>query len=323
MVNASSHLLVSKKKAVVLLFSLYAFILSLIVLPFAIHGDQEHYIAFYNALPGLSFFEGYIAQKNMLGSSEPGYFIFSYLSSVVLNVDRVLVFAALNTILAALIINWIANNRVSILVICLISINFYLLVLFFSAERLKLAFIFFVLYLTYLSSFRVLFLVGSIFTHVQLVVFLISKAILDSISSLKILANLKLNRKVVSVLFMAFLGVSLLVLLQEHLMGKMEYYISHSSVLGLFKVLLFMLMSLYYAWPKRLEIFALFIPILVFTAFFGGERFAILGYFVFMFYGLQVSRGLNLGVIATSSYFAVKGILFLDNVFVYGDGFYR
>jgi hypothetical protein len=103
----------------------------------------------------------------------------------------------------------------------------------------------------------------------------------------------------------------------------MERYISQSGVLGLFKVLLFMLMSLYYAWPKRLEIFALFIPILVFTAFFGGERFVILGYFVFMFYGLQVSRGLNLGVIATSSYFAVKGILFLDNVFVYGDGFYR
>ena len=190
-VNIFESLKVSKSKVVVFSFSLYAFFLSMGILPFAMYGDQEHYIKFYNALAGLSFLEGYTAQQDLLGTSEPGYFLFSYISAIWLNLDRVLLFSILNTVLAYVVINWIVKNNVSTLVVVLLSVNFYLLILFFSSERLKLATIFFVLYLSCSGRYKFVFLAGSIFTHVQLIVFLISGFILNFISSISSLTRLK------------------------------------------------------------------------------------------------------------------------------------
>ncbi len=127
----------------------------------------------------------------------------------------------------------------------------------------------------------------------------------------------------VYLLFVIIFGIAVLVVLQEHLVNKMGVYINQLGIVGVSKVFLFLLMTLYYAWSKRTEIIALFFPILILAFLFGGERLVIFGYFIFMYYGLQSHRGLNLGVVVTSFYFAVKGVLFLYDVVVYGDGFYN
>ena len=53
----------------------------------------------------------------------------------------------------------------------------------------------------------------------------------------------------------------------------------------------------------------------------GGDRVNIFGYFAFLYYGLQIRRGWNFGVLATSLYFTYSSIGFLINVFQLGDGF--
>jgi hypothetical protein len=41
-----------------------------------------------------------------------------------------------------------------------------------------------------------------------------------------------------------------------------------------------------------------------------------------MYYALQYNRGLNVVVIATSIFFAIKGFVFMKVAMEYGDGFY-
>ena len=55
---------------------------------------------------------------------------------------------------------------------------------------------------------------------------------------------------------------------------------------------------------------------------FGGERVNMFGYFVFMYFALQVNRGVNLGVILTTLYFSYQTYFFVENIILYGDGFY-
>lgn len=109
--------------------------------------------------------------------------------------------------------------------------------------------------------------------------------------------------------------------MQDHIVVKISYYLNSSDFFGSLKVVFFMMLSFFYAKKKVFEIATLFFPILIFTFFFGGERLVIFGYFIFMFYGLQNNNGLNFGVLGSSLYFSIKGLFFLQNIFLYGDGF--
>jgi hypothetical protein len=308
-----------KNKLITLLFVVYSFFLSLFFLPLAVNGDQIFYIQFYNMVSDFSFLEGYGLQINLLGSAEPGYFVFSYFFSN-LYFDRVLLFSFLNSLLAYLVIRWAVINKISIFVVLLISLNFYLMVLFFSSERLKLALIFFLLYLALESKLRSAFLFASIITHVQLIPFLVSILLRDFVHKFNDFFSGKIDYLFFVILF--FL-IGVLYFLSDHLINKIEAYSSQGGFLGLFKILLFMTLSIYYCRKKALDVILNFFPVLLLSFFFGAERLAILGYILFMYYGVQFRGGLNFGVIVLSFYFLVKGVFLLYNVFYFGDGFFE
>lgn len=170
------------------------------VFPFAVNGDQLHYIKFYDELPNLSFLEAYIAQNNMLSSLEPGYLFVTYIASSFLGLDRQIFFSIINSTIAYLVAFWMVKNRVSIIVFLLTAVNFYVLVLFFSADRLKLAFLFFVLYLLTTNKYKFVFFLMSMFTHVQMVVFLISKFALNFFLGLRGIRESLINSSVSTIL---------------------------------------------------------------------------------------------------------------------------
>lgn len=66
----------------------------------------------------------------------------------------------------------------------------------------------------------------------------------------------------------------------------------------------------------------MFIPLFMAVFLFGDERINILGYFIFLYYALFVRRGLNVGVLITSVYFAYASYGHLVRIFKYGNGFY-
>ena len=80
-------------------------------------------------------------------------------------------------------------------------------------------------------------------------------------------------------------------------------------------------MTLIYSRKKR-EIVFLYFPLFIAIFLIGGDRLNMFGYFIFLYYALQVNRGVNFGVIATSIYYLFKTYEFILNIFLYGEGFY-
>jgi hypothetical protein len=102
----------------------------------------------------------------------------------------------------------------------------------------------------------------------------------------------------------------------------MEYYMALSGgVTDLVKPLIFTAFTLYYARHRRFEAVCMQAPIILAAFIVGGERIVLFSYFVFMLYGLQFRRGSNFGVYLFSTYFFVKGIIFINNIIIYGNGF--
>ncbi|TMO53626.1 hypothetical protein CWC18_21100, partial [Pseudoalteromonas aurantia] len=62
--------------------------------------------------------------------------------------------------------------------------------------------------------------------------------------------------------------------------------------------------------------------LMCFAYFLGDGRLNIFGYFIFMYYALQVNRGMNIGVLLTSAYYSYKTYGFYVMLLEHGDQFY-
>jgi len=305
------------------MFILYAFSISFILLPLYDNGDQQFYIAYYNALNNMSFFEGYFAQRDYLGSQEPGYFLTLFILQKIPFISKIFIVAALNTILAYLIAKWLTKFKVSIFIWMLIALNFYLIVLFFSSERLKLALIFFLLSFS-IKKYRLVFILISLFTHLQIVFLLFSEIFLNFFKGLNMLIfNQKLTREMLLFIGSLFIFFIIFIILHQHILQKLPYYLSQpNKVMDILKILILILIVLYYNQDKKTEIVIIFLPLFISVIILGGNRLIIFGYFIFMYYLLQINQGKNVGLITVSLFFAFKGIVAIYNIVQYHDIFY-
>ncbi len=295
------------------------FFVSLVVLSYYDGGDQSHYRAFYEGVQGRPLIEAFRFYQDSLGSSEPGYFIFVYLLSEFIPKD--LVFSFVNAALVFVLLRFLLAAKVSYLVLLLLSMNFYLLVLLFSAERLKLSLFFFMVALLNFGVKRYIWMLLSVFTHVQALVLCFS---FQAERAIRVVSSLFLGRVGVEFIFLsaALLGfAAVFYLLSDHIISKLTYYyVEWGGVAGVVKPLIFLILSLVYA-DKKSEALLAGGLVVVLSFFLGGERLTIFSYFIFMYYALNFNRGLNFPVIVVSLYFFVKGIIFIYNVFEFGDGF--
>ena len=297
-----------------------ALVMSLIVFPYVVTGDQEFYRSFYEGVAELPFAQGFDFYKSSLGTSEPGYFLLAYLFSGLISKD--LLFSILNFILFHQLFLWMLRNDVSRFLYPLCYLNFYILVLAFSAERLKLSLLLFLIGCCASSVWRVLFFIASIFSHVQVLILIV----LTQIRKLyEVLSDLVLGRVGYGFLSLSILSLFMIIvlfLLKGHIVSKLHAYIGvWGGEEAMLKPLVFTVLSMLYAQNNRLEAFAASLPLVVCAYFVGGERIVIFSFFVFMFYALQFKRGLNWGVAITSLYFSYQGLFFVVNIFSHGDGF--
>jgi hypothetical protein len=302
-----------------LLASFFVFVFSLFVFPYYENGDQKVYRAFYEGVRELPLNDAFIFYQTSLGTLEPIYFIFSYILSSFLAKDIAL--SAANAIFTFLIFKRLLEYRSHPIVIGLASLNFYFIVLLFSAERLKIALLFLLLAVGANGLIRYSLLLVSVLAHVQTMVFLL---IFYFNRVFLIIGQL---RKEVSGFdffqqFLAGVGIlTLLLVMYDHILTKAQfYYQAEAGVEGAFRTLIFALLSIWYA-QKKAEAFTVSLAIVVLSILFGSERLTIFSYLIFMHYSLKFNRGLNIGVIVTSIYFAVKGVVFLGKIFLTGDGF--
>jgi len=137
-----------KYKKFSLLIALIVFALSLLIAPYYILNDQEHYRRVFEILPTLNFIDGFRHYSQALSSEELGHYAIPWIFSRFLEKD--LLMGILNAIFAfysmQLLIKWKASIYVAA---SIVLTNFYFYVLFFAAERLKVSFIFLTMALVY------------------------------------------------------------------------------------------------------------------------------------------------------------------------------
>jgi|GEM_PF-1422955 len=316
----SSSWTISKRGLVYpICFALYIFLLSYLILPFHTGSDQIAYRKVYEALPGMHFIEGFLFFHSYTSSREPGYYILVYVFSRLISKD--LLMSVLNAAMGFYLSRYMLRNRIAWHIILLLSLNYYLVILLFTVERLKLGLLLAMMAtVSSMGIFRYSLWGCAVLTQVQTALLIISKVSANIFASLLPLFRGRLRlRMVFSFIGLLFLG-GLLFFLREHILAKFESFIRLGGLTDLAKPLLFAALTLYYARNKRVEALAMQAPLLLASFILGGERIVIFSYFVFMYYALQYRYGSNLGVYVTSFYFLVKGLLYIKNILIYGKG---
>lgn len=314
-------LIIRKYKVKALFVSLLVFVISLIIAPYYVNGDQSSYIKVYNELPSLGLIDGYYYYHKYLTAIEIVPFLLSYIFSFV--VDKDLFVALFNSILSYVILIFLTRLNTSFFVSSItVLTNFYLYVLYFAAERLKFGVLFFVLSLLFLNRRKAFLIVSliSIQSHMQMIIIYSALALDFVVGQVKkFCISLKFSK---SLLFVGIVLIGAFLLFSDNIVHKIStYQINSSGLSGLWKVLILFLGSLFYSRDKY-KVFTVFIVLFIFTYLLGGDRINMLSFFVFFYYALQVNRGINLGVLLSTIYFLYKSYFFIGNIINYGNGFY-
>jgi hypothetical protein len=294
-------------------------LLSLLVMPLYTHGDQIYYRRAYEGLSSLSLSKGYLFYSQCLGSTEYIHFYLSWVASRFVEKDLFIAFS--NAIFAYAAMSLFQKWKVSVIIaFWLILTNFYFLVLYFAAERLKFGFIFLALSMIYIDQVKRFYVYAglAVLSHLQTIIVYVS--ILSNVL-IRYISKLFSTGQVAKLLllFASLLLVSLLA--WNPIMRKYQFYSSAYSFAELVRISVFLLFALLYSKNKS-ETFKLFVPLVISIFLVGGNRVNLFGYFVFLYYGVQYRGGWNFGVLATSAYFFYASIVFLANIFQHGDGFF-
>ncbi len=295
-------------------------LLSLLIMPFYTHGDQVYYRRAYEQLSGLSLTKGYLFYSQCLASREYIHFFLSWVASRFVEKDVFIAF--FNAIFAYVAMSLFQKWKVSVIIaFWLILTNFYFLVLYFSAERLKFGFIFLALSMIYIGQVKRFYgFVGlALISHVQVIIVyvsILSNVLVGHIS--KLFSTGQVAKLVL--FFVPFLLFPSLV--GNQILTKFQLYHGEYGIADLTKITVFFLLALWYSRDK-FEAFKLFVPLFIAVFLVGGDRVNLISYFVFLYYGVQYRGGWNLGVLATSAYFSYASIGFLVKIFQHGDGFFH
>ena len=312
---------------------LCVFIGSIFLAPYYFGGDQLHYNITYYGIQNLSLHDAYELYNARLTSWELSHFIVIWITSG-LGIEKNLVMALANSILAYFIMKICYKWRVSLLVSSSICIrNFYMLALYFSAERLKFAFLFFAISIYYVN-YRKKFFIFSLLTlasHLQFIILYLGLMLPKFLSEyLKRVKRILVTHmfKIRSELFgeVAFLSIVIyfLVMVGDQLILKYNYHSTiakdDGAIINMIRVFIFFGMTVLYS--KKYKVITLnYIPLMIAIFFLGGHRLNIFAYVLFMSHALVYKRGLNFGVLITSIYFMYKSIGFVNRIIDTGNGY--
>lgn len=311
---------VRKSFLVPALFGLYCFLVSILFFKFLTKGDQVAYTHFYETVSGYNLFTGFIYYNGILGAIEPVYYIIVFVFSHF--VPKVLLFSVINGMFGyylALLLLW---RRTLWIVLIPLALNFYLFVLLFVAERLKVSLCFLLFAFAVASGRNQLFSsVAAALSHVQTVLLLVSIQLAKTAPGLKRILKGKINYKIIALFFLGFTILAGALVFRGYLMGKLSSYSSLGAARSMIKPTFFMLLTLIYARNAKLEAILLHLPLIMASFFVGDIRIVIFSYFIFFYYASAYRRGINWGMLVTSGYFMVKGVVFLIAILKYGTGF--
>ena len=299
--------------------TLLIFCISMYISPYYTEGDQVHYRKVYLSLVDYNFFSGFSIYKLSVSSTEPISYTLTWIACHLFD-NKDLYISFVNAIFAYTLASLLSKWKVAIPIIFIIILtNFYLYVLYFSAERLKYGILFFLVSLYYLENTKKFYFFAflAILSHIQTLILYGSLMFYNVILNIKdVFITLEIKK---FFLVSIILVIGSLFIMQEQILVKFAAYHNEYGINVFFKSFILLLLALYYSKNKS-ETLLLFIPLFVTIFLVGDMRVNMFSYFVFMYYALQVNHGYNFGVILTSMYNLYKSILYINNIFLYNYG---
>lgn len=325
MLTMGLKMLVSEKnilRLLPLIYGMLIFLVTFVLAYFYTGGDQVHYIKAYDRVYKLTFIDAYIRYNNLLSSQEFIHFILIWTLGEYAEKNLVMSFAnGMFAYLATVIMLRLNANKWIVLLILVFS--YYPLVLFLAAERLKFGFIlFFFSMMLYQSGKAKLALVAasiSITAHIQLLISYASVLLVYLVETISTFIRKGVVDK--KIIYIVILGGLSLYFMSGQIIDKFDAHVDGFALVDLMKILVLFALILFYTPAQPSTAVVLFIPLFVVTILMGAERIIFFGYFIFLYYGLQVKGGVNVGVVITLLYGFYKTSLFLFSLYFYGHGF--
>lgn len=282
-------------------------------------GDQEYYTEFFDALEYASITEVPVLQLGHTGSAEPIYGLLMWVGSEYFAKSTLI--SLFNSILAVQLTVLLKKYKVHPSLWGLYFSNYYLLVLLFAAERLKIAMIIFLMFFLVKNRARYAFLFLSPLAHLQTPILIASIYTAAAIrAALRFFGVGKLSKKKLAVaMLLSIVILFVFVWLNESILSKLGVY-SGFSVQESAKVILFLGVALILVKEKINTLFA-FLPIILAAMVFSDERVNMMGFLVFSAVILHEGRTFSLPNLAILLYFSIRGFVFVSTFVESNDGF--
>lgn len=287
-------------------------------------GDQYYYRLFYFLLRGLSRDAISELQAEITGSSEPSYGFVMWLGAS-LGVEKAIYISAFNVAFAGIILRRINAAGVTWHSVCfslLLLSNFYALVLFTSAERLKFAYL--TASLSLLSTSRVfqsLAAIAAITFHFQFAIVLMALICgkLSSIRPRRFIKRSQLSRLATGAL--AF-GAALIFLLlyREQVLFKFAAYAEPPDLNNILQISLLTLVAVI-CLPKKAEAIGALMTLMMFALFLGGDRVNMIAVTLVIWYVIRDGIYKSAAVTFLMLYFSLKGLSYIERILQTGQGF--
>jgi hypothetical protein len=311
--------------------NLYAFVLSPFLFGFSfflvsnyLYGDQVVYRELFDALDSARFSEVFYLSIAIVSGAEPISAILLWVGAS-LGFDKDVYVSLFNLGLMLGLFYFLRANRAPWYVIFLVFTNYYLLVLLTGAERLKFAYFFLLLAACTKGKVQVLFLSVAPLAHFQSLILLVGIASGYTGNAVRVLFKRWVFPKkylYFGIVFFILIFVFLALFGQSVFYKAAIYMRSSDGMAGLFQVLVLLVLALLVT-KDRLRIFLALLPIIVAVFLLGGNRVNMVAFSV-VFYFLALERRLTSVLFLTILfYLSFKSVGFLENVILYGDGYYR
>lgn len=305
------------------LFSfLLVFFLSLFLAPYYYSGDQVLYNKAYEHVRGLDIWSAWLAYDLVLKTSEIVHFIFIYVASPFISKNLLMSF--INGVLAyyaTYAMQLLKTN--TIIIFWTITLNYYFLVLYFAAERLKFAFLFIAIAFCWyvvkgMKSYKGHLFTGiAILSHIQILAFC-SSFMSKEIFHLKTWNNFSWR----PILIIGTIGLCISLFLYDYVIEKIMIFFNMHDLTFKDIIPIFILLILSFRYSNwNVSVFFVFLPIIIGIILIGGDRLNMMGYFIFLYYACQFNKGINIGMIALSGYFTYKSYVFFEKILQHGNGF--
>jgi hypothetical protein len=286
-------------------------------------GDQLHYHQVYELISDKGLIESYLIYYNKLNSSELGHFILTWLASGL--IEKNLFFTVLNTLLLMYGVLFLSRvtHRSPLLILILLLSNYYIFVLMFSAERLKVAFLFLFAFMYYYQkiSSRMPLLLMAIISHLSIVLLIVSSFVPRLIRDCRRLISAgKLNIALLKyfILF-TFVAVVLLDQIYNKIFG---YLLEYFDVFNILKITALTLFVAFFIRNQRSTYFSVMFVLGIAAIIIGDDRVNIFAFLYTQYHFLLHEKLKSLPFVMMAIYLFLKALEFIYKVVNYADAYY-